>query len=172
MGFLSSKIKSLDNGREVLEMSDSVNFLMITKDKHLVLSSQKRAGNNEYETLNCFGGYIEKEDVEKSKQFTVFKEMYEEANVKEEDVDQVQCVYYNKKVSVGYTTESSNLFVLTLNKNLNELNLKCNDEKEAISVKTVEAIESNIYKLMKETNCLKFYFALDHILRFKYTLLK
>lgn len=47
MGFLDSKIKILPNGREVLQMPDSVNFVIITKDKHLLLASQFRASNQQ-----------------------------------------------------------------------------------------------------------------------------
>ncbi|MGL5715716.1 MAG: hypothetical protein ACRCX2_22025 [Paraclostridium sp.] len=172
MGFLSGKIKQLNNGREVLEMPDSVNFLIISKDKKLILASQKRAGNEEKETLNCFGGYIEKEDSNKPKQFTVFKELFEESNIPEEYVSRLHCVYLDKKVSVGYTTESSSLFIVELNKDISELELKCNDKKENITIKATSSSESEIYKMMKETNCLKFFLALDHLLRFKFSILK
>ena len=59
MSFLRSKIRELENGREVLEMPDSVNFAIVTKDKFLLLARQFRVSNRK-ETLNLFGGYIVK----------------------------------------------------------------------------------------------------------------
>ena len=64
MSFLGSKIRELENGREVLEMPDSVNFAILTKDKFLLLARQFRASNRK-ETLNLFGGYIEKKRIGK-----------------------------------------------------------------------------------------------------------
>lgn len=172
MGFLTNRIKQLDNGREVLEMPNSVNFIVLTKDKQLVLAEQKRAGNNELSTLNCFGGYIEKEDEDKNLEFTVQKELFEESNITKKEISEIRAIYANKKLSVGYTTEASSLFIIILNKNLSELNLKCNDKKEDIKIKTMKASESNILRLKLETNCLKFHLALDYLLRFKFSLLK
>ncbi len=158
MGFLISKIKQLAGGREVLEMKNSVNFAMITLDSKMILASQKRAGNDELETLNCFGGYIEDGDDALK---TVFKELYEEANIKENDVLNILSIYQNKKVSVGYTTEESNLYIIVLNKTSQELDLKCNDENESISIRVVDLSFQEINRLMDETNCLKFYIVLE-----------
>ena len=59
MSFLGSKIKKLENGREVLEMPDSVNFAIVTNNNYLLLASQFRVSNQK-ESINLFGGYIEK----------------------------------------------------------------------------------------------------------------
>lgn len=169
MGFLSNRIKTLPNNREVLEMPNSVNFCIITKDKYLILASQKRAGNNEEETLNCFGGYIEPgDDIKK----TLFKELKEETNLDKKDIKEYISIYENKLLSVGYTTEASSLFLLETNKKLEELNLKCIDENENIKIVTIKANDSNVLLEKTKTNCLKYYLLLDYLSRYRTIYLK
>lgn len=169
MGFLTKRIKLLPNKREVLEMPNSVNFGIITSDRYLILASQKRAGNNEEETLNCFGGYIEKGDTIIK---TLFKELKEETNLDKKDIKEYINVYENKLLSVGYTTEASSLFLLETNKKLEELDLKCIDENENIKIVTIKANEKNILLEKKFTNCLKFYLLLDYLFQHRFTYLK
>ncbi|MGL6185586.1 MAG: NUDIX hydrolase [Clostridium chrysemydis] len=130
MGFLDEKIKTLDNGFQVLDMPDSVNFALVTCDKKVIISSQWRASCNS-EHLNLFGGYVDKGE---NPLDTLLREMKEETNIG--CFTNIFVIYENKKVSAGTTTEHNSLYVVFIPYTKNELLekglLKCNDKKENI----------------------------------------
>lgn len=160
MGFLDSKIKVLPNGREVLQMPDSVNFAFVTKDGYLILASQFRASNQK-ESLNLFGGYIEEGEGQLS---AIVREAKEEANIDKEDMRAHDFIIVDKYVSMGYTTEKNNTCIILLNKKLEHLNLKCNDEDENIKIVTIEITKDNIEEIACNTDGLKLYLVCQHIL--------
>lgn len=160
MGFLDSKIKVLPNGREVLQMPDSVNFAIITKDKHLLLASQFRASNQQ-ESLNLFGGYIE--DGENFTD-TLYREMLEEANISKDDVDRIHYIFLEKYVSMGYTTERNTTCIVYLNKWLRELDARCNDKDEDIKIFHTFIDKKNITKIYKKCEGLKLHLVLTYLL--------
>lgn len=160
MGFLDSKIKILPNGREVLQMPDSVNFAIITKDKHLLLASQFRASNQQ-ESLNLFGGYLEEGENHID---TLCREMLEESNISKDDVEHIRYIFLNKYVSMGYTTERNTTCIVYLNKWLRELNTRCNDEDENIKILHTFIDEKNITKIYKKCEGLKLHLVLTYLL--------
>lgn len=164
MSFLGSKIKKLENGREVLEMPDSVNFAILTKDKFLLLARQFRASNRK-ETLNLFGGYIEKKE---NWETSLCRELEEESNIKKEFIDKIETIFENKYVSMGYTTEKNTTCIVFLNKSLSELNLKCNDEDEKIEIKSYFLSKFTLKELSKEAEGLKMFLVLKHLGRYTY----
>lgn len=151
MGFLDSKIKTLENGFQVLEMPDSINFALVTKDRYAIFASQYRASVNR-EHINLFGGYVD----EGEKVINCLKrEMFEETNIDSRNVDlnKMEVVYVDKLVSSGASTEKNSLFIIELNESLEEINsiLKCNDEKEGITFKAIKIdkyFEHNTYYLL------------------------
>lgn len=160
MGFLDSKI--ITNGdRQVLQMPNSVNFMIITKDKYMILGSQKRAGNDMKDTLNLLGGYVdEKEDSSES----LLRELYEETNLREEDIKEtVKVLYSQKYVSVGYTTEKNSLYIVRTKKKLKDLDLKCNDESENIKLEFIKLNRKNIRKLKESNGCLKLDYCMSYL---------
>lgn len=164
MGFLSSKIKKIENEIELLEMKNSVNFAIVTSDNFLLLASQFRASIRS-EIINLFGGYIEEgEDWKKA----LYRELKEETNISKDDIHGFDILFENKLVSPGYTTERNTTCILFLNKKLDELNLKCNDEKENINIKKFYLSKYTIKELAKETETLKLYLVLKELN--KYTL--
>jgi ADP-ribose pyrophosphatase YjhB (NUDIX family) len=129
-GWLESKIKTIDeNGTQILQMPNSVNFVVVTKDKYVILGEQLRMG---IVMKNCLGGYIEDgEDID----LALCREMEEETNITSKDILFVEYVYKNKYVSVGYTTERNSLAIVRTMRTLKELTgiMKCNDTKENIT---------------------------------------
>lgn len=160
MGFLDSKIKVLPNGREVLQMQDSVNFAFVTKDDYLILASQFRACNGQ-ESLNLFGGYIEEGEGQLS---AIEREAKEEANIDKEDMCGHDFIIVDKYVSMGYTTERNHTCIILLNKNLKDLDLKCNDEDENIKIVSTKITKDNIEKIACNTDGLKLYLVCQHML--------
>ena len=161
MSFLGSKIKKLENGREVLEMQDSVNFAMVTDDNYLLLASQFRASNQK-ESINLFGGYIEKTETWKE---ALYREMLEESNISKEDVYDVDVLFENKYVSMGYTSEKNTTCIVYLNKSLQDLKLKCNDKDENITIIKTWIDTNSIEKLLNKTEGLKLYLVLKELFR-------
>lgn len=159
MGFLDSKIKNLDNGRQVLEMPNSVNFGVITKDNKVLLALQSRAGNDNNKTINLFGGYIEKGE---SAIASAIREAYEEANIREEDIDKIEIIYTGKYVSVGYTSEKNYLVTLYLNKTSDEMELKCNDKNEEIEIVQRRLSSFLLDEILRNTNCMKLWVWANH----------
>lgn len=164
MSFLSSKIKKLENGREVLTMPDSINFAIVTKDNFLLLAKQFRASNQK-ESLNLFGGYIEKDE---SWEDALYREMKEESNISIEDVLDIYIIFENKYVSMGYTSERNTTSIVYLNKKLSELNLKCNDKNEVIEIKSYFLSRYTLKELAKEAEGLKLYLALKELGKYIY----
>ena len=161
MSFLGSKIKKLENGREVLEMQDSVNFAMVTDDNYLLLASQFRASNQK-ESINLFGGYIEKTETWKE---ALYREMLEESNISKEDVYDIDVLFENKYVSMGYTSEKNTTCIVYLNKSLQDLKLKCNDKDENITIIKAWIDTNSIEKLLNKTEGLKLYLVLKELFR-------
>jgi ADP-ribose pyrophosphatase YjhB (NUDIX family) len=161
MSFLGSKIKKLENGREVLEMQDSVNFAMVTDDNYLLLASQFRASNQK-ESINLFGGYIEKTETWKE---ALYREMLEESNISKEDVYDIDVLFENKYVSMGYTSEKNTTCIVYLNKSLQDLKLKCNDKDENITIIKTWIDTNSIEKLLNKTEGLKLYLVLKELFR-------
>lgn len=161
MSFLGSKIKKLENGREVLEMQDSVNFAMVTDDNYLLLASQFRASNQK-ESINLFGGYIEKTETWKE---ALYREMLEESNISKEDVYDIDVLFENKYVSMGYTSEKNTTCIVYLNKSLQDLKLKCNDKDENIIIIKTWIDTNSIEKLLNKTEGLKLYLVLKELFR-------
>lgn len=162
MGFLDSKIKVLPNGREVLQMPNSVNFAIVTDDNYLLLAKQFRA-SNEKETLNLFGGYIENDETWTN---TLYREMKEESNIEMEDVDGIETVFENKYVSMGYTSEKNTTCIVYLNKKLSDLKLQCNDEDENITITHYYLSKYTLRELSKETEGLKMFLVLKQLSRY------
>lgn len=162
MGFLDSKIKTLDNGKQVLEIGDSVNFGIVTKDNKLILCVQSRAGSNS-DTVNLFGGYIEKnEDYETA----IIREMQEESNVSKDDIQLIHYLQKEQYVSVGYTNERSTIAMIKLNKNLSELDLRCNDPNEATQHCVFDINGEVISGLYNKCSCMKLFWFLQTLLLF------
>lgn len=161
MSFLGSKIKKLENGREVLEMQYSVNFAMVTDDNYLLLASQFRASNQK-ESINLFGGYIEKTETWKE---ALYREMLEESNISKEDVYDIDVLFENKYVSMGYTSEKNTTCIVYLNKSLQDLKLKCNDKDENITIIKTWIDTNSIEKLLNKTEGLKLYLVLKELFR-------
>lgn len=162
MGFLDSRIKVLPNGREVLQMPNSVNFAIVTDDNYLLLAKQFRA-SNEKETLNLFGGYIENDETWTN---TLYREMKEESNIEMEDVDGIETVFENKYVSMGYTSEKNTTCIVYLNKKLSDLKLQCNDEDENITITHYYLSKYTLSELSKETEGLKMFLVLKQLSRY------
>lgn len=159
MGFLDSKI--ITNGdRQVLHMPNSVNFMIITKDKYMVLGSQKRAGNNMKETVNLLGGYV---DNGEGTVYALYREAKEESNLCIYDIKNAKILYYRKYVSVGYTTEKSSLFIIQTKKKLKDLDLKCNDLDENIKLEFIKLNRKNIRNLKENNECLKLDYCLSYL---------
>lgn len=152
MGFLDSKIKNVDNGRQVLEMPNSVNFVVMTSDDILLLGSQYRASIND-KTLNMFGGYVEDGETLNS---SLIRELKEETNLDLVDISEIIIVYENKFVSMGYTTEKNSLYIIKLHSKYNDIKdkLKCNDLDENIEILSFNI--SEIDELDKKINSCKF----------------
>lgn len=130
MGFLSSRIKQLPNNREVLQMNNSTNLLVVTADNYFILSSQLRAGSGDASrTLGLMGGYVDEGETYRQ---AMERELFEEANIKSEDILFVQSIFEDMYVSEGYSSEKNTTYIVTLGKKLLELDLKCNDEGEDI----------------------------------------
>lgn len=161
MSFLGSKIKKLKNGREVLVMADSVNFAIVTDDNYLLLASQFRASNQK-ESINLFGGYIEKTETWKE---ALYREMLEESNISKEDVYDIDVLFENKYVSMGYTSEKNTTCIVYLNKSLQDLKLKCNDKDENITIIKTWIDTNSIEKLLNKTEGLKLYLVLKELFR-------
>ena len=161
MSFLGSKIKKLENGREVLEMQDSVNFAIVTNDDYLLLASQFRASNQK-ESINLFGGYIEKTETSKE---ALYREMLEESNILKEDISYIDILFENKYVSMGYTSEKNTTCIVYLNKSLQDLKLKCNDKDENITIIKIWIDTISMEKLLNKTEGLKLYLVLQELLR-------
>lgn len=164
MGFLDSRIKVLPNGREVLQMPNSVNFAIVTYDNYLLLAKQFRA-SNEKETSNLFGGYIENDETWTN---TLYREMKEEANIEVEDVCDIETVFENKYVSMGYTSERNTTCIVYLNKKLSDLKLQCNDEDKNITITHYYLSKYTLSELSKETEGLKMFLVLKQLSRYVY----
>lgn len=162
MGFLDSKIKTLPNGREVLQMPNSVNFAIVTDDDYLLLAKQFRASNQK-ESLNLFGGYIEESETWKD---TLYREMKEESNIEVEDVCGIEIVFENKYVSMGYTSERNTTCIVYLDKKLSDLELQCNDEDENITIAHYYLSKYTLKELSKETEGLKMFLVLKQLSRY------
>ena len=162
MGFLESKIKILPNGREVLQMPNSVNFAIVTDDDYLLLAKQFRASNQK-ESLNLFGGYIEESETWKD---TLYREMKEESNIEVEDVCDIEIVFENKYVSMGYTSERNTTCIVYLDKKLSDLKLQCNDEDENITIAHYYLSKYTLKELSKETEGLKMFLVLKQLSRY------
>lgn len=161
MSFLGSKIRELENGREVLEMPDSVNFAIVTNNNYLLLASQFRASNQK-ESINLFGGYIEKTETWKE---ALYREMLEESNILKEDISYIDILFENKYVSMGYTSEKNTTCIVYLNKSLQDLKLKCNDKDENITIIKIWIDTISMEKLLNKTEGLKLYLVLKELLR-------
>ncbi|MGL5646931.1 MAG: NUDIX domain-containing protein [Clostridium sp.] len=164
MGFLDSKIKTLENGFQVLEMPDSVNFALVTKDKYAIFASQYRASVNS-EHINLFGGYV---DNGENTLMSLKREMLEETNIDYNIcLHKMEVVYVNKLVSSGTSTERNSLFLIELNETLEEIEktLKCNDEKEGIAFKAIKIDENFEHKTYHLLHGIRSYVAVMAIIR-------
>lgn len=161
MSFLGSKIRELENGREVLEMPDSVNFAIVTNNNYLLLASQFRTSNQK-ESINLFGGYIEKTETWKE---ALYRETLEESNILKEDISYIDILFENKYVSMGYTSEKNTTCIVYLNKSLQDLKLKCNDKDENITIIKIWIDTISMEKLLNKTEGLKLYLVLQELLR-------
>jgi 8-oxo-dGTP pyrophosphatase MutT (NUDIX family) len=143
MGFLDSKIENLGDRIQVLRIENTVNFGLVTKDNYLIIGEQERPGGPNKTCLGLFGGYISGEE---TPEITLMREMFEETNIKEEEVLNTIWLHFNLKVSEGYTTESNSTGIVYLKNSLNYYLefLKCND--------THENIQFKIYTLSNEKN--------------------
>lgn len=141
MGFLDSKIKTLENGKQVIEMPNSVNFLILTKDCKIIMAKQWRASCN-CETINLFGGYL---DGNETYLQALERELKEETNLNLSDFV-VETVYNNKIVSSGTSTERNSLFILVSDKTATQLlkDMNCNDIDEGISF-NVRTLDNDLY---------------------------
>lgn len=130
-GFLEKKIKTtqtVDGERQIIELDDSSCFVPMTKDGYYIFSNQFRASRGA-ESTSIYGGYVDKGETPKS---TAIREMYEEANITQKCIERAEMVYENLYPSSGICTEKNSLYIIHLNKNLNELDIKSNDENETI----------------------------------------
>lgn len=134
-GFVGNKVITLDSGRQLLKWNDSSVFLFYTSDNHLVFGSQFRAGskNPNERTLGTFGGYLEKDE---SYHDAFIREMYEETSIDydSEIIKGIDCIFLDKPVSAGYTSERSSGFIAVTHLTSEQLmrRLKCNDDDEDI----------------------------------------
>ncbi|MGL4792390.1 MAG: NUDIX hydrolase [Aeromonas jandaei] len=159
-GFLENKIKTYDNGRQVVNMPNSVNFLIYLQKENKVLMSKQFRASEGKSSINLFGGYIDDGE-------TIFdammREMKEETNICKCNVTNVEEIYSNKYVSMGYTTERNSLFIVTIgDKMINELDIKCNDEDENIEMAYYPLNEA-LVKLKNSTDGLKTFLALERL---------
>lgn len=145
MGFLDSKIKTLENGKQVLELPNSVNFLILTGDYHVIMGNQWRACCNS-NTTNLFGGYL---DGNETYMEALKRELKEETNLELDDF-MLETVYLNKRVSAGTTTERNSLFILISKDNVSKVlkKMKCNDIEEGISFKAMK-LDNDLFEEMQ-----------------------
>lgn len=133
MGFLDSKIMTYDNGMQVLQMSNSVNFCVyLVNSNKVVLAKQWRACTGT-ENINLFGGYVDEGETYLQ---ALAREAMEETNLSvgyNSDIHIIS-IYKDKKVSSGTSTERNSLYILAVNDTPEIIaNMKCNDEKEGIT---------------------------------------
>lgn len=145
MGFLDSKIKTLENGKQVLELPDSVNFIILTNDYNVIMGRQWRACCNA-ETTNLFGGYL---DGNETYLEALKRELKEETNLELSDFT-LETIYSNKRVSAGTTTERNSLFILISKENASQIlkKMKCNDIEEGISFKAMK-LDNDLFEEMQ-----------------------
>lgn len=141
-GFLGSKIKDLDNGRQVLVLKNSSVFILVTSDDYIILGKQKRAGNlDNKETLGTFGGYLEDgEDYLEA----AYRELQEETSLTKDDIRETFCIFKDRAVAEGTVTERSSGYIMYTKGNLEDLKLKCLDDDEDIKFKWVN-IKDEVY---------------------------
>lgn len=140
MGYLTRKINKLDNGMEVLKLGRSVNFLLITADKKLILAEQPRAATNGELMLNLYGGMVD-DSIEEQPLDAAYREMREELNLNNrEDLKGVEIIYTDKNPSPGVMDEKNTLYFFYLKETSEKLKekIKCNDESEAITAKFID----------------------------------
>lgn len=131
-GFLERKIKTtqtVDGERQIIELDDSACFIPRTKDGYYIFSRQFRASRGS-ESTSVYGGYVDKGETPKS---TAIREMFEEANITQMCIDRAETIYEELYPSSGICTEKNSLYIIHLNKNLDELDIKSNDENESIT---------------------------------------
>lgn len=160
MGFLSDKITVLSNGRELLNMPNSVNFGIITKDNYIILGEQFRASTQTV-SQNLFGGYIDKGESEKE---AIIRELFEETNINKDCIESIEYLYKSKLVSMGYTSEKNTLALIRLNKCSFELDLKCNDDDENITIVSLQITKELLCNLISESLGLKSFLLYNHLL--------
>ncbi|MGL5709868.1 MAG: NUDIX domain-containing protein, partial [Cetobacterium sp.] len=88
MGYLTRKIEKLVNGMEVLKLGRSVNFLIITADKQLILAEQPRAATYGAKIMNLYGGMVDEKKEEKILE-AALRELKEEINLDVGDLKEV-----------------------------------------------------------------------------------
>lgn len=139
MGYLTSKIKELDNGMEVLKLGRSVNFLLITADKKLILAEQPRAATYGKKMINLYGGMVDEKNGEKILE-AALRELKEELNLDRDDIRDVGAIYRDKNPSAGVLDELNSLYFFYLHDTEEVLRkkIKCNDEKEDITPKFID----------------------------------
>lgn len=151
-GWLERKITNKEDGRQILEMGSSVNFLVVDKKWKCLLGTQQRAV---FKSLGIFGGYVDEGELPEQ---AMYRELKEETNIDREQVKGVIEVYSNKFVSEGYTDETSNLYIIIV-EDLNSLDIKCNDINEdiKIEIRYIMGVDAN------SINGLKGYLAVTKI---------
>ena len=150
-GFLYDRIIKLDNNMEILDIDNSINFAVVTRDNYLILAKQYRPTIGRSD-INLFGGYIDKEE---SAFGAIIRELKEETNIDECDIHCKHIVAYEKYVSLGYTKEKNTICIISTKNNLKDLNLKCNDKKENIEFYIEKICSRTLYELQKECLGLK-----------------
>lgn len=160
--WLGSRIETLPNGRQVLKMGKSANFIIVTADNFLIMAKQFRPAEGKV-VINCFGGWC---DNDESYEETTLREMFEEANIPRHYVNNLVDVHRDLAVSLGYTDEENTTFIVKLNKSLNELDLKCNDEDENIEFEILDLItqKARVEYLRDKAKGMKFKYTLDKLL--------
>lgn len=156
MSFL--EIKKINNF-EYVNVKDSINFLIITKDNYMILACQNRFIGKVH---NLFGGYIEND--ENSEQ-ALYRELKEETNLDRFDIEKIETIYKDKYVSIGYSTEKNTNYLLYLKYTLQEIKNKliCNDKKEDINFKIFKINNENLSMLMNNIEGLKMFISLKEL---------
>lgn len=162
-GFLESKIKTLVNGMQVLQMPNSVNFAIVTADKYVILAQQYRASVDE-QHVNLYGGYIDKEE---SVWSALCRELTEETGLNmERDIKRSEFIYSHLLVSSGTSTECNSLAVLFTNGTLAEVEklLECQDKEENI-IHLPKKIDRNFRLIVQCMQGIRSFVAMDYIER-------
>ncbi|MGL5716553.1 MAG: NUDIX hydrolase [Cetobacterium sp.] len=138
MGYLTRKIEKLVNGMEVLKLGRSVNFLIITADKQLILAEQPRAATYGAKIMNLYGGMVDEKKEEKILE-AALRELKEEINLDVGDLKEVRAIYRDKNPSPGVMDELNSLYFFYLNDTADEVKkkIKCNDTNEDIVPKFI-----------------------------------